>query len=153
MTWANSETQKSIYAILIADVTLLTLLKYVPAVVGPSPKPADYKIYDYVPQKSNYPYIVIGFNPQTDRGSHTTEGWDSPLVINVWAREENRGRKQTQAIQERIDFLLHKQDICIDGWNVINFRRDTCHILPEPDSVTFQGIQTFNLLLGEAAYG
>jgi len=153
MTWANSETQKSLYKTLIESEELLALLNYIPAVDGPNPKPADYKIYDYVPQKSVYPYVVIGFNPQTDRGSHTTEGWDSPLLINVWARDPNRGKKQVQAIQAVIDKLLHKADICIEGWNIINLRRDTCNVIPEPDSVTYQGIQTFNLLLGEASYG
>ena len=140
MTWANKETQKAIYKTLSESPELQTIL-------GGSP--SDTKIYDYVPQNSKYPYVVIGFNPQTDRGSHTTEGWDSPLVINVWSRVPNRGRIQVQDIQAIIDKLLHKADICIVGWNIINLRRETNHILPEPDSVTYQGIQTFNLLLGD----
>lgn len=154
MTWANKEVQKTVYEILSSDEILQNLLGAIPESINDVGEviESDTKIYDYVPQESKYPYAVIGFDPQTDRGSHTTEGWTMPLRINTWSRKPNRGRSQLQDIQARIDFLLHKQDICIEGWNIINLRRDSCHIIQDMDSVTYQGIQTFNLLIGEASW-
>lgn len=137
MTWAPSETQKVIFEILSTDVALTALL-------------GANKIFDRVPQEQPFPFVTIGDLQGTDRGNHTWEGWAFELTINVWYREQNAGRKGVQAIQKRIDELLHKQDPCIDGWNIVKLRRSTVNVVIDPDQITIHGIQKFNIMLGEA---
>lgn len=139
MTWAPQETQKTIYALLLADATLTSL-------IGAN------RIFDFVSDNQAYPFIKISADKDTweDRGSSTTEGWTVTLHIDLWYRSDTaRGKKTVQDIQNRIDVLLHKSEPCIEGWNIIAFRRQLSTIVTEPDNVTLHGIQVFNLLLGE----
>ena len=136
ITYAPTETQKAVFTLLNLDTTLQTLL-------------GSNKIYDHVPDNSPYPYVTIRIKPWEDRGNHDFEGLSCQLSINVWYREDGRGDLEVQKIQKRIDELMHSQDICIEGWNIVSLRRSTIDILDEPDGVTKHGIQIFNLLIGE----
>lgn len=135
MTWGPQETQKTIFDTLSNDATLTALL-------GAS------KIFDHVPDNTPFPFVTIGDMVWEDRGNHTWDGLTGRLQINVWYRAPGRGRKNVQEIQKRIDELLHSQDVCIDGWDIISLRRSTLEILIEPDNVTLHGVQIFNLLIG-----
>lgn len=139
MTWAPLETQKTLFEELSGDAVLTTLL-------------GANKIFDSaaVPQNSAYPYVTIGDGAMTDRSNHTWRGYSSDLTIHVWYREDGRGRKKVQQIQAEIDRILHTVDICIDGWNIVSFRQKLVDVIVDSDNVTLHGIQTFNLLLGEA---
>lgn len=106
------------------------------------------KIFDFVPDDSPYPYVRLELKPWNDRGNHTKEGWQGELQVSVFNRG-NRGDKDTQAIQNRIDELLHSQHICVEGWNNLNLRRTFVNIIVLEDNVTLFGIQRFNLLIGE----
>lgn len=137
MTWAPLESQKTIYEILSLDPVLITLIN---------------GVFDStnVPQDSVFPYIAIGEVSFTDRSNHTHRGFAAEMTIHVWDQSENRGRKKVQQIQAEIDRLLHTVNICIDGWNIINFRQVFVEVIVDADNVTMHGIQKFNLLIGEA---
>jgi len=139
MTFPESETQKTVYTVLAGDSALQTLLG---ATTGAP------KVYDMVPDNVVFPYIEMVIAPLQDRGNEILEGVAIAPIIHVYTR--GRGFKQCQAIQERIDTLLHDIDHCIEGWNIISFRRATRNIIKEPDNVTLHGVQQFNVLLGEA---
>lgn len=140
MTWPVTETQKTIYQTLANDSILQALL---------GTTPANPKIFDHVPDSKSYPYIKIAIKPMQDRGNHDWEGVQFQYQIDVWNQGVNQGDLKVQQIQARVDELLHKQDICIDGWNIIVHRRSTIDILDEPDGRTKHGVQIFNLFLGE----
>jgi hypothetical protein len=137
MTWAPQELQKTIYAVLTGDVTLMSKIT---------------AVYDSaaVPEAPVFPYITIGEGTMENRSNHTWRGWSAPLTIHVWYQEPGRGRKKVQEIQAEIDRLLNMQDICVDGWNIVNLRAQTVDVIIDSDNVTLHGIQIFNLLLGEA---
>lgn len=137
MTWAQQEFQKTLYEVLTTDLNLMLLIS---------------GVFDStaVPQGQSFPYVTIGENPFTDRSNHTTRGWRSEVTIHVWFQDPNRGRKAVQEIQKEIDRLLDQQNICIDGWNIINLRTSFVDIIVDADNVTLHGIQKFNLLIGEA---
>lgn len=139
MTWAPLETQKTLFEELTADAALTALI-------------GSGKVFDStaVPQGTAHPYVTIGDGAMTDRSNHTTRGFASDLTIHVWYRENGRGRKKVQQIQAEIDRILHTVDVCIDGWNIISFRQKMVDVIVDSDNVTLHGIQTFNLLLGEA---
>jgi hypothetical protein len=137
MTWAPQELQKTLWTELTSDPVLMGL------VTG---------VYDsaYVPQDEAFPYVTIGDATFTDRSSHTHRGFEAELTIHVWDQSDNRGRKKVQEIQAEIDRLLHTVNICIDGWNIINFRQIFVEVIVDADNVTMHGIQRFNLMIGEA---
>lgn len=133
-TWAPTETQKTIYAILTGDSSLMTMVN---------------GVFDHVPDNRNFPFITLQIKPWTDRGSETWEGLGATIQINVWYYHPGAGDLEVQKIQRRIDQLLHDKDICIDGWNIVAFRRTLIDIIVEPDNITLHGIQIFNLMIGE----
>lgn len=136
MTWAPTQVQKTIYQTLTGDATLVGLL-------GGS------KVYDHVPDNEDFPFIHLQIKPFEDRGNHTHEGWTGTIQINVYYRAPGRGDLPVQNIQAEIDRLLHSQQLCFDGWNIIVFRRQLVDIIKEDDNVTLHGVQVFNLMLGE----
>lgn len=137
MTWAPQELQKTLYEILTGDSALMALIQ---------------GVYDSaaVTQGAAFPYITIGEATFTDRSSHTHRGFSAEVTIHTWDQSNNRGRKKVQSIQAEIDRLLHTVNICIDGWNIINFRQVFVEVIVDADNVTMHGIQKFNLLIGEA---
>ncbi len=108
------------------------------------------KVFDFVPDNTPYPYVTMQILPFVDRGSHTYEGWQCELQITTWYRATGRGNLQVQTIQKRIDELLHNTSICVEGWNTVGLRRTFVDILTGDDNVTKQGIQRFNLMIGES---
>lgn len=108
------------------------------------------KVFDFVPDNEEFPYVTMQVLPFNDRGNHTKAGWQCEFQINVWYRAPGRGKLQVQRIQAAIDSVLHLADLCVDGWNNLGLRRTLVDILVEDDNVTLHGIQRFNLLLGEA---
>jgi hypothetical protein len=137
MTWAQSELQETLYSTLTGDAPLMALIT---------------GVYDSaaVPEYTVFPYVTIGENQMENRSNHTWRGWSSNVIIHVWYQEQGRGRKKVQDIQAEIDRLLNAQDICVDGWNIVNLRLQTVDVIIDSDNVTLHGIQIFNLLLGEA---
>lgn len=133
-TWAPTETQKTIYDLLVNDTDLITLL-------------GEGNVFDNVPQNHPYPYISLQLKPWSNRANTTWDGLDASLQINVWARVD--GDLFVQSVQKRIDELLNNIDICVEGWDVISLRRTLIDIFQDPDGVTLHGVQTFNLKLGE----
>lgn len=140
-TWAQTETQKVIYEVLSQDAALQTLL-------GGTAQ--DKKVYDRVPQEKAFPFVTIGDVTWDERGNQTWEGWKGLITINVWYREPKAGRLGVQLIQKRIDELLHRQDPCVEGWNIVDLRRSSINIVIDPDNITIHGISKYNLYLGEA---
>lgn len=135
MSWAPTETQKTIFTILSGDPTLAGLLG------------AGQRIFDNVPENQAYPYVTMQLKPWANRANTTWDGWEGDLTLNVWCRAS--GDLQVQTIQKRIDELLNNVDPCIDGWSVVSLRRTVLDILQDPDGVTLHGIQKFNLKIGE----
>lgn len=146
MTWAPQQVQITVFTLLKADTSLATLLNT--TVSGTQ------KIFDFVPDNTDFPFVVIESKPYEDRGSYTTEGLQAEISIHTWYQPggsssvSGRGDKQVQLIQSRIDQLLHKQPVTISGWNALILRRSFIDIVVDPDNVTRHGIQKFKLFLG-----
>lgn len=141
MKWAPQSTQKTIYDLLTGDAQLQTLI---------GATLTDKKVYDFVPDNQPFPFITIGQGQWQNRGNEDFQGVEVDMEIHVWYRSPNRGRLKVQEIQKRIDELLHRQDPCIEDWNIIALNRKFVDILIEDDNVTLHGVQIFNLKIGES---
>lgn len=112
------------------------------------------KIFDFVPQDTAFPYVVMQVKPWTDRGNATAEGFECVLSVHVWYQPGKgttlgHGDYRIQRIQKRIDELIHSKPIAIAGWRNILLRRVLIDTLTDPDNVTKHGIQQFKLYLAE----
>jgi len=128
MTWAPYEYQKRIFEILNTGTL-------------------SGKVYDRVPDQKAFPFAVImNADEWTDRGSHTTDGWDGLFEIHTFT--QGLGRKANLDLQAYIDGLLHNQNLAANGWVDLSFRRDFTTVFIEDDNTTFHGVQRYKLLTG-----
>jgi hypothetical protein len=142
MTWAPTEVQKAVYALLKNDATLMTALG--------SSAGATNRIFDSVPDNQACPYVTLQIKPTTARGNESKDGVQLKIYCHVWYDGTSQGDLPVQTLQKRIDELLHDQtNISISGWNVISLQREMIDIRQDPDGRTKHGIQIFNLMVGE----
>lgn len=144
--WAPLESQKEIFKVLNSDLELNTLLL--------NEDLSKQKVFDDVPQDESFPYVSMQIMPFNARDNHTYDGLECELQLNVFyqpGKPDNTGvgNRTVQLIQKRIDELIQKRKLCIDGWNVLQLRRTYINIETDTDSVTKQGIQRYKLYLGE----
>lgn len=146
--WAPSDVQVAIYNHLATDDSLITLLGEDSGTVDISNK-----VFDHVPDRTAFPYVVIDIKPFEDRGNYSTEGLEATLTVHVWYQPgasgvTGRGDKAVQLIQKRIDEILHKSRMSISGWKNLILRRTLIDIIVEDDNVTRHGVQQFKLFIG-----
>jgi hypothetical protein len=124
--------QKAIFARLTGNSALMTA-------VGS-------RIHDFVPQDAAFPHIMMSDYDFTDWGSHTFDGFGGTVRIHTWSRA--RGRAECRAVQHLIYDLLHKWNPNITGFSTVVFRFSSSNIIVEDDSVTYHGIDEFQIILG-----
>jgi hypothetical protein len=83
------------------------------------------KVFDFVPERTEPPYVVIGDDTATDWDTKDKEGWEFTLTIHCWSFEK-AGRKQVKLILSAIHDALHQQEanITVTGFNLIQIRRE-----------------------------
>jgi hypothetical protein len=124
------EIQQALYNRLSTDADIITYV-------------AD-RIYDDVPQKTDYPYIVIGEGDSVDFDSDTFTGSEATLIIHTWSRYS--GRLETKAIQTAIYNALHRYPLILtDGLVIDNFIEYADSAL-EPDGETRHGVQRLRII-------
>lgn len=138
MSFAPIEFRKYVYGLLTGNASLMALIN---------------GIYDNVPDDAAEPYITMALMEFEDRGNTWREGYTVTMQISTWAPSDE-SRLQTLNIQDEIDSTLHRVETtfdneCFPGWKVLSFHRTFHSIELDPDGVTYQGIQRFEVLLAE----
>jgi len=125
MASAGWALQKAVYHRLATDAGLLALLG------GP-------KIYDDVPQRTDFPYVAIGQSTERDWSSSTEDGAEHVLTLHVWSRRA--GRHETREIIEVLRVLLHDAALILDGHRLVNLRHEITEARRDADGETYHGI-------------
>ncbi len=107
------------------------------------------KIFDHIPDNEPWPYVHMNFDPWTERSNETWRGWETDFETSTWYRAPGRGKAGVQAIQKRIDELIHHTQPCIEGWNIVALTAVDVSVEVDVDNVTLNGLQRFKLLIGE----
>ncbi len=121
------ELQKAVYARLNGDTTLVTTL-------GAS-------VYDDTPDKSNYPYVVIGECTEVPNDTMGTTGRDMTLTIHAWSQKP--GKKQVKDILSRIDQLLDRWTPTVVGWNSVQMLFEFSESFRDEDGITRHGVARY----------
>ena len=119
------ELQKSIYAALIADGALTTLL-------------GGAHIYDDVPRGAQLPYVTFGQSTVRDWSTGTDPGHEHLFTMHVWTRVN--GERQAHQIMSAIRDRLHDTTLPLSGFSLINLRHEFSDSFREPDGETIHGV-------------
>ena len=90
---------------LIADTALL-------AVLGGA------RVYDETPRGQSFPFVTFGSFTASDNSTSSDRGHETKLEIQVWSRDGST--KQALLIADRIEALLHDQNLTLTGQHLVN---------------------------------
>ena len=103
----------------------------------------EYPVYDYVPEESKFPYVVLGRVYSTPERTKTTDGERIEATIDVWSR--SKGKKETISIIKNIEAAL-SEDLTVEGAFLLDQKVNSREVLEEVSSL-YHGTITFELLL------
>ncbi|WP_329615012.1 DUF3168 domain-containing protein [Streptomyces brevispora] len=88
-------------------------------------------VYDYVPEKAAYPFVVIGEALETPVNAHDRFGRETVMTLHVWS--QHRGHSQGLAIAARITALLDHQPLTVPGLAHVVTRFEFSQTLTDPE--------------------
>ncbi|ADU30363.1 DUF3168 domain-containing protein [Evansella cellulosilytica] len=102
-------------------------------------------VYDYVPDSTEFPYIVLGRVYSTPAPkTKTSEGETIEVTLDVWSTY--KGKKETSDIVNLIKSALLSEEFEIDEADVIDQEIKSIEILEE-DNELFHGTVVFEIIL------
>ena len=100
-------------------------------------------VFDHVPDKTSFPYIVLSETESRDWSTTTRAGQEHRMTLSVYSRYG--GKKQVQQITERVYALLHEVTVSITGDSCVLCRFQLQEITLLNDGRTYQGDSVFLL--------
>ena len=128
MPSASWSLQQSVFAKLTADATLLALL-------------GAPRVYDDVPQGTDFPYLTFGQSTARDWSTGSDEGNEHILTLHVWSQAN--GKRQAHEIMGAVRGALHDQPLALSGHRLVNLRHEFSEARRDPDGDTTHGIARF----------
>tara|TARA_R100000388_G_scaffold4672_1_gene4965 strand:- start:535 stop:942 length:408 start_codon:yes stop_codon:yes gene_type:complete len=132
MSFHSFDLQTILYSTLNGDSTL-------DGIVG------NNRIFDNVPQDTDYPYVVIGNINVINRGTKSLDGNEYNVDIDVWSTY--RGKKEISDAMERIYELLHDTTYTVSGANMVISQVRNTITLVENDGITRHGVLTLSVIV------
>ncbi|PPC84966.1 MAG: hypothetical protein CTY31_08030 [Hyphomicrobium sp.] len=99
------------------------------------------RIYDDVPTRAEFPYLVFAQTSERDWSTATDVGHEHLVTLHVWSRA--LGRKETDAIMAATQAALHDQALALDGHRLVNLRHEFSDARRDPDGETYHGITRY----------
>ncbi len=107
-------------------------------------------VYDHVPQKSNYPLVVIGDVSSNEADTDTENGFSASATIYTWiSSDTKRGYQTLCGIMKEIYDALHYTDLVFSGYGVSVIYQEFSDLQRDSDGITRQGTQRFRILFEE----
>ena len=132
MSFHSFDLQSILYSTLNGDSTL-------DGIVG------NNRIFDNVPQDTDYPYVVIGNINVINRGTKSLDGNEYNVDIDVWSTY--RGKKEISEAMERIYELLHDTTYTVSGANMVISQVRNTITLVENDGITRHGVLSLSVIV------
>lgn len=125
MASAGLALQRAVFSALSKDAALVALL-------------GSAKIYDDVPQRTDFPYVSFGQSTERDWSTATEDGAEHLVTLHVWSRAV--GRKEVRTILEAVRAVLHDAVLTLTGHRLVNLRHEFSDTRRDPDGETYHGI-------------
>lgn len=104
-------------------------------------------VYDFVPDKTPYPYVALGGETSIEFDTDDTNGFEKTLTLHTWS--QYAGNLEVMTIMKGIYDALHGQEIYVSGWNVVSCLQAYSDVMTESDGLTRHGVQRFRILIHE----
>ncbi|MFD4320110.1 DUF3168 domain-containing protein [Streptomyces sp. NPDC058548] len=88
-------------------------------------------VYDYLPEATAYPFIVIGEATEVPANAHDRFGWETVPALHVW--DQYRGFKRVLQIGGRLTALLDHQPLTVPGYAHVVTRFEYGQPLTDPE--------------------
>lgn len=107
-------------------------------------------VYDAVPEEAGFPRVVIGAFTGSPNDTMGRTGRDTTVTIHGFSRYP--GKKETEALMNRIDELLDRWTPAVPGWKTVQLLNDYGpEVLTEPDNETQHGVARYRIHLKQGA--
>lgn len=98
---------------------------------------AGVKVYDAVPQKSSYPYVVIDNMTALEMDALVESRDDRFMYLSIWS--QYKGQKEVLGIISEIVALLHRKKLSMSEGKMIDCFCASRQTMRDADNMTFQG--------------
>lgn len=88
-------------------------------------------VYDYLPEETPFPYVMVGEATDTADNSHDRFGRQTVVTLHVWS--QYRGYAQALRIADRVTALLDHQPLTIVGLAHVVTRFEFSQTLTDPE--------------------
>lgn len=99
-------------------------------------------IFDFVPAKTDYPYVTLGDSRATDQSTQNQRFTQLSLTLQIYSRA--RGRKEADQIMQRIHTLLDGAALVAEDFQIVDLRYTQSQIDLLRDGLTYLGKIQFN---------
>lgn len=110
-------------------------------------------VYDHVPQKATYPYVVIGEDNFVDWSNDLKNGFEATVNLHVWDRPKGssgkRGKAATKEIQGEIYGILQRSNFAIGEYGNPGMSFEYSDVFMDTDGITYHGVQRFRVNYAE----
>jgi hypothetical protein len=127
------QLQKAVYGVLAADSTLTGL------VTG---------IYEYVPQGTGYPYLVVNEITAADWSTKTSKGASCNLLLKAYSRDMQDA--VLLQIMSRATDLVRAATLTMTGHSVTNITFRDMDVKRMADGITYEATAGFKILTEES---
>ena len=132
MASAATELQKAVFAALGGEAALVSALD-------------GQRIYDHAPADVAFPYVTFGRTSVYDWSTGTEDGSEHVFTIHVWSKA--RGKSEAVGIMEIVRGALHDADLALDGFTLVNLRREFEEVRYEDDHAVYHGLLRFRAVV------
>lgn len=105
------------------------------------------RIFNYVPRRNQYPYVVVHITDSDEWDTDTDDGEEHSVYMHVW--DDKEGSKRVNKIMRRIHELLHDSmaSYSLTDHNLVNLRRVSKQV--QRDGQLYHGIGLFRAITEE----
>ncbi|MFE2017596.1 DUF3168 domain-containing protein [Streptomyces sp. NPDC059499] len=89
-------------------------------------------VYDYLPETTPFPYVVVGEATETPDNAHDRYGRQTTVTLHVWS--QYHGYAQAHQIADRVTALLDHQPLTVIGLTHIVTRYEFSQTLTDPET-------------------
>ena len=130
---ASFALQKAVFAALGADENIKDIVDDPP------------RIFDTVPRRTAFPYLVIGDDKESDWSTTTDRGSEHQLTIHVYSRAA--GHKEARVAADAVVAALDGAALALDGFRLIDLRWLTTDSTRESDGETIHAELRFRAVV------
>jgi hypothetical protein len=110
-------------------------------------------VYDEVPMlpsgqpSANFPYVAIGDDTRIAWDTDDRTGAEMTMTLHIWSRAN--GMREAKRIAGEIYDILHRADLAVTGYHLIDCLCEFAEFMRDPDGETRHGVVRYRITVQE----